>query len=100
MLARFGLSYRTSTGTEQAWQIFVQACNNLETSKKRANRTVASYVEGSTGVVGGTGNQIPQWQDGRANIWNAVLAVRRPVVNWCQRLAWPGGAAVALAETT
>lgn len=43
--------------------------------------------------------KFPQWQGVRANIWDAVLAVGG-LLGASQCVAWTGGAAVALAETT
>ncbi|MDR7304816.1 hypothetical protein [Rhodoferax saidenbachensis] len=49
---------------------------------KKTGKQNRSQLRHATGEVGGkTGKVIPQWQEGRAIIWNAVLAVRWPVVN-------------------
>jgi hypothetical protein len=50
-----GLSYRTWSETEQLWQIFEQACENLRTSKKRANRAGTGHTATGAGAVGMSG---------------------------------------------
>ena len=66
-----GLSYRTWSRTKQLWQ--------------QSEPLAFAFAQGT---AGGAERINPRRQDGRANIWDAVLAVRRPVVIHVND--WPG----------